>query len=556
MNNMFTYWRHHLLASTATVLLSTGISSAQIFVQPTIKEGFITGGNATSVENTGTGLCSDGSKYLHVSVWDGAAPAFGWSFNGAAQQYQKLDGVNKGYSVYDPDIVGYYDASGTWYMAAVYLARTGTGAYTVRYEVQKYDPSTNSWGLVTGTTRIDNGTTAACKSPNLDVNRRTGDAVIVFEQNGNIYARTRKFTGALTGLRRVACNTTVSGTTYTHYDPDVAAYGDNSGGTAPNIVSITYVTQATVGSSSNLEIDLVQDALTTIQTASAGCSAIPSNTQVAYAPVPSTHILERPRIAAPEFAPSNADPYDCIIAARYNDTFGDQIITMTRHNASYGSTIDVQQQNTLTASQPNVRPVVTYVGDGALLLWQYDDNGAGNSSNTVDILGEWLHWNGTATTGNMLIANAQQAGTQSAPSVEARGYTGYVSSNALSVWADDVKKDIAYKTSNWNSYSLRTAASGSNVASPAKMPSTQMAIYPNPAESGSRVELHLAAQEAAQALQVFEPRSGKVVATLPIEGLQAGKTSTLALPTLPAGLYVLRLTTDKGTRITRFNYQP
>jgi hypothetical protein len=559
MKNTRTPWQRLLLASTTTVLLSTGLVAAQGFVQPNNNEDFITATSAPRVENTGTGVCSDGANYLHVSVWDGAAPAFGWSYNGATQKFDKLDGVNKGYSVYDPDIVGYYDASGAWYMAAVYLARTGTGPYTVRYEVQRYNPSTNAWGIVTPSTRIDNSTTAPCKSPNLDVNRRTGDAVIVFEQNGSIYARTRKFTGALTGLRRVACNgsLTVGGVTsnYTHYDPDVAAYGDNNGGTAPDVVSITYVTQIS-GGASTLEVDLVQSPLATIQTASAGCSPIAAGNQVAYAPVPSTHLLDRPRIAAPEFAPSNADPYDCIIAARYNDNFGDQIITMTRRNASYGPAgIDVQQQNTLTASQANVRPVVTYGGDGALLLWQYDDNGMGNTSNTVDILGMWLHWDGLPMTGDMLIANAQQTGTQSAPSVEARGYSRYVSSTALMVWADDAKQDVAYKPAYWNSGALRPSATGNKTPENDKAGTTQMAIYPNPVDVGSRIELHLAAQEAAQALQVFEPRTGKVVATLPVESLKAGETSTLALPSLPAGLYVLRLTTNQGVRITRFSFK-
>lgn len=547
-------WLGAVARSLGTLALVASIGGgspahAQVIRPAATAEKFLTSGNAKQAQNTGCGQSSDGSKVLQVMTWDGNKPSFGWSFTGNTPGFQPLDATARGMQVYDPDIVSYYDASsGTYFMVAVYLYVPASGASQIYYEQQKYSPSGNAWGVVTPPTQISTGTRFDCTNPNIDVDRISGDAVMVFQQGPSLYAQALKVPSAslATNLDVVATNSP----TQNHSQPDVAIYEDPSG-SLPIIVSVTYITQTNPPSGgSTVEVDLTQDDLNNVQSG----TGFPTP-MITFAPVPSTQILESPRIAAPMFQPGFVSRFDCMTVVRYNNGSGDRIMSLTIQG---GAPVPVQLVNVLTSPyKGNTRPVVTYIGDGALVAWQYD--ATLNIPNTgLDVLGVWVNLNGAPNdsfAGDLLRANKQTKGNQFIPSLEARGGAANPGSNGLAMWFDELQADIAYKPISWFSSQLRPAASTGTPVAQAPGVEKQFSVYPNPAAPGAHVAVPLGRGETAQSLQVLEPRTGLVVATLPLAGLQTG-ANDVALPSLPAGLYVLRLQTDQGPRLTRFSYQP
>ncbi len=531
--------------AVATCICSTNSAVGQAFRPATVTEQYLTGSNTKLVHNTGCGQSSDGSDLMQVLTWDGAKPSFGWSFNGTSTGFQALEAVAQGLTVTDPDIVSSF-TNGKYFMVAVYLVQ-GTSATQVEYEEQAYDPSTNSWVVVTPPTQIDNNLGLNCTSPNVDIDRISGDAVMVFQEGSSIYARALNLTSSTLFNNALVASST---RTLLHRQPDVAIYEDPSG-TFPIIVSVTYITE-NVGSGT-LEVDLAQDKLPNVQAASSFPTPL-----VTFNPVPSNRILEFPRIAAPMFPPGNISRYDCMTVVRYNSGSGDQILTLT---IASGSLVlphaVINAPLTSSYSGANARPVVTYIGDGAFVAWQYDDTNFAKLHKNVDVLGFWVQLNGTRATsfGNdLLVANAHFAGFQGIPSIEARNGTNAIGSTGVAMWFDEDKSDIAYKPINWFSANLRPAANGGSI-SQNLTPDKQLTVYPSPAVAGAHVAMRLTSGETAQMLQVMESRTGTVVANLPLTDIKTGANDVL-LPTLPAGLYLLRLQTDHGSNVIRFNYQP
>lgn len=436
-------WPGAIARTLGSLALVTGIgwitpAIGQNFRLAVAAESLLTGHNTLQAQNTGCGQSNDGSKLLQVMTWDGIKPSFGWNYSGTTTGFQALEAAAQGLKVTDPDIVSYY-VSGKYFMVAVYLVDNGSGINRAFYEEQAYDPSTNTWVVITPPVSIDNGTGQGCSSPNIDVDRVSGDAVMVFEEGKSIFANALNIpSNNLYGPQLIADGTGA----FIRRQPDVAVYEDG-GGTLPIIVSVTYISEYT-GSPNTVQVDLVQPTLLNVQ----GTGPIPSPiSPIPFGPVPASQVLELPRIAAPFFPIGNASRTDCMIAVRNNSGSGDEIHTLTRYAAvAPGTTINniVNAPLTSSYSKANSRPVVTYIGDGGFVGWQYDDANFGKLNKNLDVIGTWVDLSGRPLTyfnNDLLVANKQVKGNQVVPSVEGRN--GLNVSNALAMWFDEYQSDIA-----------------------------------------------------------------------------------------------------------------
>ena len=523
-----------MLSGLALVLGLVWANSAQAqFKQASTAESFL-GANANSAQNTGCGQSGSGINILQVMTWDGDEPSFGWNFKGSQTGHQPLEATNQGYNVTDPDIITFFDQNrDTYSMVAVYLASNG-GPNTVRYEQQDYDPNSNSWNVVTPPTQISGN--GDCASPNIAVDLISGNAVMVFQEGSSVYAQALDVPSAsLYPISEVATN----GPRFSYSQPDVAVYEDPNGG-QPIIVSVTFITRSNFPSS--LSVGLTQNDIASVQ---AGGPVFPTPA-VIYGSFPASSVLETPRIAAPLLSVSSDD---CMTVVHHNDGSSDRIVAIPYGSSNPSSS--PQTVNSLTVSKPhNTRPVVTYLGDGALVAWQFPANIG------VDIVATWVSLTGQpvvngSSPGTLLVANQQTSGNQQIPSLASNN----ANTRLLAIWQDEDMGDIAYKTAGWFSAQLRPA-------NPVSTPNTylaveaekQLSVYPNPATASSHVALKLEANEVVQSLQVLEVRTGKIVADLTQAELRGEFGPTL--PNLPEGMYVLRLQTNKTSRVARFSYQP
>ncbi|UOQ99855.1 T9SS type A sorting domain-containing protein [Hymenobacter sp. 5317J-9] len=514
-------------------------------------EAFLTGGQVSGVTNTGSGQSTDGADVLQVFAWDGAKPSFGWNFSGTQTGAQPLEAVLRGLTVKDPDIVSFCD--GKFYMAAVYLATIG-GIDRVVYEVQAYDPGVNGWVVVIAPTLVDNGSGLSCSSPNLDVDRKNGNAVITFAE-GEVYVRALNIPAqTLYPISRVTFS---SPGQQSSRQPDVAIFEDQAspGSSVVSVISVSEYTPS--GPGGFVSLTLGQGKLADVQAGGTTPAIYYAGGSALY---PLTDKLDWPRIAAPSAIYGRLDPADCLIVVRHNDNIGggDEIHTLAKFSAASSSLIDhVISAPLLARTKGSQLPAVTYIGDGGFVAWQYDDSSNRLLNKNLDVVGTWVNWDGSSNLsgGNLQVANTQTFGAQFAPSVEGRnGATVY---DGVLAWHDAAKADLAYKPLHWSTPQLRPARSSASAPlTPQDAEMTNgVGVYPNPAAAEATALVQLGATELAETVQVLDSRTGRQVATLPVAGLRDG-VNRLSLPALPAGLYLLRVQTSQGVRVARFSYLP
>ncbi len=521
--------------------------------------------------NTGNDVASstNGSQ-LRVMCWDGATPAFGYEFyNGATglpaliknQNITGPTGVGA-IKIVDPDVV-INQIPGTttnWNIMLVYVVQSNTSAFQNRIysEVWQYSTTTNNVTQTGAAIRVD-GLNSPAANPNVDVSRDPGTittsyAVVVYQQNNQVYARTRNMTlsgftagGAFTASRRMSL--AAAGTTYNQ--PDVAIHYFVIGSTTYSHVYVTYVEK----SSTVQQVRVLEEPYNTVSLGGTTPTSGSPATKFTYQTPAVTDVLEYPRIAAQFFTTGSFDDGYTVVFRKNETGFDDEIYVQTRYNG----VDNAQTVNIDLLGCSNVRPVVAYSGDLILVDWTYSGNCLTGSTNTTDVVARRLQWDGNPADVDYLRVNTNSAGTQAVPCVAGR----FVNDNyTFFGWHDANLSQMRFKRSYYNNNPLRPVRGGSGVPTPATTTGAEtgrVQLYPNPATAATSVRLTVPADETLTDVRVVDLKSGRPLGGLaPTAALRGEEVAlrTLLPAGTPAGLYVLRLTTSAGVYTERFEYHP
>ncbi len=572
---------HSFLAQTARRLsLATVFSlsllagaSAQSIVAPVTPDAANTFTTAAP-NNTGCDVTQDSRGQLRVFVWESSSTAstIGWEWTPASglavKGTQTVAGPGTG-AVTDPDVVVARPPNNTspFYILVAYVHKPA-GTANIHYEMWSFNPSISTTTISkvfqnTANTlhviRVNPTTTATCSSPNVDINTHTtgsnrADACIVYEQNGNIFARTRRLVNrgwsSILGLPAAGsldpvyqANATSAGGGITYSQPDVAVSYEFGG---DKLTHITYIENNTVSSTKNVLIS--QPDYSGVQ----GGGTNPGYPENSILSAPLSNTVEFPRVATPATPLSGNDFTDyCVVVRQSIASPVNQVIWALGQSQSTPFSTDL---NTSIKGCTNEYPVVTYAGDAIDVSWQYRSAAGCTASTGYDILQRWLYWSGGIGSANYSRVNSTATGDQRIPCTAGRDLTAYPSpfnsNNAMYGFYDANAGAIKFKLSNYSNQPLRPASP--TPASPDGSDSP-MEVYPNPANGAAM--LHLPVTVASHEVVITDLLTGRTIVRRTVSHTEATLRTLLPAST-PAGVYVARVPTAPTVRPVRFQYQP
>jgi hypothetical protein len=578
MKTLFTTLRLGTMARIATslaaaALLTTGSAQAQVIYNLAANgDNSGTGGTgATGVSNTGCEVAYYGiDVLLRAFTWDTGSGAYlGWVLGSNKGSAPLL-----GTGAEDPDVVvdpgsTSNGGKGSGKMLVTYL-RNGS----VYYEVRQVNGAGTTLTTIKGSTIVNTAGAGLCSNPNVDVNN-DGEALIVWEQSGAIYARTFALAASTssTNLGSVY-RVTSAQANYSFSQPDVAINRNTNNGSTAVVPSFVYVaTDLTTGTQT---LRMSQPAMTNVR-AGSGSGLAGTNVYVG------SGALETPRIAAAvNYAGMGSYGYEVVLTDL--DGAGNKIIGL--NNSSSSSAVSVA--NLPAASVLNIngdgttplyalatceRPVVTYNGDAILVAWTLLDGGSvpPTFQGNKDVIKVNLSYMKGDVIGNgYSVVDKSTTGDQYVPSIAGRltSFTlgGTNLSEALYAFFDENVGDVLWKSSYYFNTNLRPTATtaapkgkGTGTAqltAPATRGTERLEAYPNPFHGTATFNLGLREGEHVRSLEVYST-TGQRVSTVALPTEQSAPTVSFdaVAAGLTPGLYLVRLTTDQGTQNLRLHYE-
>ncbi|RAK65900.1 T9SS type A sorting domain-containing protein [Hymenobacter edaphi] len=567
MLNVLTLARY-TAALAVIIFLSAGVALAQVAYYPATTQDYPISSpqGVSGVLNTGCEVAyyGTGGALLKAIVWDSSNGSYlGWDLDGTTGSLPLL-----ATGAQDPDVVVDPGPSTTG---------VGTGkmlvTYTVNgnifYEVRQLNATGTSLTTIKGSTQVNTTGLGQCANPNVDVNNN-GEAVIVWEQNGLIYARTFALTAStsttnLGGVYQVVGNQPG----FVFSQPDVA-FNRNTNNESNDLDVASFVFVATNTATAAQTIRMVQPPVADLRS---GATLLTRDIDI----YTGFGRLNTPRISAThnyggfgsygyEVVLTDSNSSDSKVIGLNNsrsslpvhDTFADMPRVTVLNETGDGIT-------PLYALAAAVSPVVTYAGDAILVAWTNGGPAPATRYGDKDVLQLRLDYNtGAVQNYNQFngdgyaIVNQNEIGSQYLPAIAGRltattpgGLFG--TNDALYAFLDEAQSLIAYKSSPYNNVSLRPGAGGAPAKPGAGQVATRFAAYPNPFNGTATLDLALGANEQVRSLRVYNT-TGQLVSTLTpasagsivFDGAAAG---------LKPGLYVLQLTTTHGSRSLRLHYR-
>ena len=480
-----------------------------------------------NTQNTGNDVSTHFGDPFEVMCWDdpGNQAFFGWDFGyGGLTGVQPITGNGIG-PVEDPDIV--VDPNGNGCIAIVYRVFDGAN-WRIYYEEHCYDVFNNVFNLVTGPTVIDNNFGFDCTSPNIDIQQAGSRMVVTWEEASRIWGRAGVLTGGMSANTMYVSSCTGDGA-----EPDVAV--------SVNQVAFTYIGN----SGTNLWV----------QNTSLG-------NVFAGAPGPCTGVILRSLVWPGEqfFGPR--------VAMQAGSNVNEVVVHYTdgAHNFIYGynSSTGYLETHINLVCPPismvdygNMRPAVAWYDADIIVVWDHDDgwnvNGPFYLGMEREVVANQLDFNGNVMNCSCVSVVNQTYnpgdGNQRTASVAGR-YSGSYA-NMLYTWVNDGNNRIEYKRSFFTNVNLKKDVD--EVAEATE----SMSVYPNPFSDAATINVTLAEGETAQALQVIDI-TGKVVGAFNVNGLTEGNYNFQlqdAISNIPAGIYMVRFTTDQSSKTLKVTKQ-
>ena len=510
------------------------IAQAQFFPATTRDETARAFTAQVNVANTGNSQLIVDNKLFRAMAWDGTGtvangPGIFVDYNGNTK-FANLG--SPGGIISDPDIAAYqYDANVIRIFAA-YVK--GSDVVVERYE---YNVSTNAiLRVAAGNNQIISGATY----PNVDVNE-VGEGVVVYEKNTEIFARTINLaqpSPTLTPAFRVDYEAPGFNDWWAS-SPDVAIKKHTSG--PGSTVSFIYKEQYTDFSWPYSDVIVKQEAFSTVA-ASTGTSGTTIQWGAAYY-YSGLNYSEPyyPRIAVLHAPFMNDKDFAAVVQD------GNLIASIASNNngASYSQyNLNDNTQAPDLSNSYNEKPAIAYAGDLPIVAW----TNTSAFSNGTDVISKRLAPTGIPINTSYSVVNYTPTGGQFAPSVSGT----YYDAQALYTFYDKDAQTLLYKSSS--SYNTNLRQANPNAVSTNTQTEAQLSVYPNPATDNSLIEITLQDAKQIKALELYN-LTGQKVCSYDLSKLAVGSSRfnlhNKQTKNLPKGVYLLRLTTDKGQKVVK-----
>ncbi|MBK0403385.1 T9SS type A sorting domain-containing protein [Adhaeribacter sp. BT258] len=469
-----------------------------------------------TILNTGVDEIAYSNSILRAMVYDGATPSIVCELNGnTGVPFPLPSGAT------NPDVALYSNGT-TTYAFVVFINSVGRATCN-RYT---YNASTNQF--TSAAAKTVSSQASGCTNPNIDITP-SGEAVVVYEHNNAIFARSYNVSNTLSWPASAFAQEIVDDPfgDLENYHPDVAVNkkGNNV------VVSFIYVNDDVVNAAKETAVLQMPFSSVGITATPSGISGIPVVQAPSY-----TDVMQYPRITAPH-SPSHFNDNDFaavvqvnndVYSAVTNDNFSNVYSVALTNSAQFGN-------------GNNEKPVVTYSGDNVIVAWSYGDAGK-LGTNNKEVLATRLYWGGVPVTVDFSVVNLKTNGNQFAPSIVGNINPG----NTFYMFVDEDQKAILYKESHWLNSSLRTANPNGTSATNPFAPNL-LKIYPNPITDQSQMEITLKEGDVVKSLSLYN-LAGQKVANFETSNLVPG-VNQLSLHSkqtenLQKGMYVLRFITN------------
>jgi len=474
---------------------------------------------------------------LKAMVWDGDVPtlAFDYKDGAVTGMFALGQGGPAGVGlITDPDVV--IDPNGSGRMLVVYKGQDDQ----IYLELFEYN---DIGGAQVSPPKLVNPTTGFCNSPNVDVSA-TGDVVITWEENGDIFARRFNFVSGLYP-HTLKVNGDPLSPSGLCSSPDVAI-ARIPGSLVPSyMVDFVFIKEY----NGKKSVWLQRVTLDEITSGGKGVKNYGYGfTKQLFSADPG-QTLGAPRIAAPADNPA-LSPYDFTVVVRVNDGSSDHLWAITHHLATAG--FDQLNYTELNANPNDITmcgngdPVVSYVGNAIITAWTYADGACALISGTKEVIVRQLAWDGTPLYPDYSIVNFDLMGDQYRIAVSgnhsAIGQTFYT-------FYDENAQSIAYKSSEYSNIDLKWTGNETPDAE------TSLDVYPVPVMDEMTLSINIAKGETPEMLEVYN-MAGQVVYRFDASNLHEGNntlTWNAKNENVGAGVYMIRLVTDKSTKSITVN---
>ena len=485
--------------------------------------------SSNGVENTGVdaqGTYSPSGEFS-AAVWDGDRPGIGTYFQGAVPDgpYSvSIAGSRQGLTVLDPDVVIVPEITNA--VLVVYQGISSNGNSNIYYEVwPRTGPGSGSLGPapIAGPLTVSSAPSGRERHPNVDIDAN-GIAGIVWEDYGTTGGIKVRFIDMLAGSPYVSfgslSNFQAGSTIGLVSQPDIAMVDNAYYGT--NKVHLVY--KEINGASESIAILLYDFTLLSTGT------SLPTPTYISSIVV-NPNTLNRPRIAG---------------GYLHED---DHIITYERYDAgsmSYLIMEDGYEAGARIPGKPSVentnlteiqgRPVVSYSGDLAMIMWEYDDRNTGIYSSTDEIHGQINLWNLGNWFPCLSLLEFPNTTSTRIPSICGRA------SHVYHVWYDAVNSQIGFKFHSSSSPNIRKQNPAISTENSNESTQKELVVYPIPSSG---------------VLNVVNAQPGVDYQLINVQGklVQDGKFTSpahiLRLDELPSGVYWLKLVDNQKPRTLR-----
>jgi len=486
--------------------------------------------NSSDVLNTGVDVQRTFSPNgeLIAAVWDGSNPGIGTYLYGTVidgPHAIPIAGSSQGLTVIDPDVVIVPEITNL--VLVVYQGIDASGASNIYYEIWDRPVLTSAQlgaGPIVGPKTVSSSPSGRERNPNVDVDYG-GVASIVWEDYGSnqILIQLIDLIGGMPYIPFGFLNDySASIPAGTVSDPDISIFQDPM--TGNNQIHLVYKRVLS-------GFDYIDVCFYTINDIVNLGTAAPNPDYISSI-VPNPVFLNKPRIAA-----GYVNPSDHIITyERYDGNTGTYYILSDGYENGIPIGLTVKNAN---FSEIQSLPVVSYGGDLAMIMWEYDDANTAIYSSVNEIHGQITFWDLTNFVPCFSLLEFPNTTSNTIPSIAGRAVGG----NMCHVWYDEVNREIGFKSnssSNPNIRRGRVQVDGGNSTTSAE--TKELLIYPNPTQGVLYFSNIMPGTE-----YIMTSMHGSIVQ----RGTFNSADTQLNMENLNTGVYLLKLHSDKLSTTTR-----
>ncbi len=510
----------------ATITLFINMVSAQFYLSVNPDFSIQNTGN---VQNTGNDIAEYSmnlNQDMKVMVWDGDNPGFYWSLEGTGgvinSGIMPIDTCSGGnIAVFNPDVV--LSEGGA---VALIVWEDNGNIYVCSKEFvnnqfqHKYGPFSFGPGI----------------NPNVDAAHRYKDirCVVTWEFNNEIFAKACNIEGLDTSSTLIIKPSTGDPR---YKKPDVALYLYEGQTDTFTVVSFAYAGEKPNG---NWLFQVVQYYIDSLIDPTKGHLDTLKYPNRIPSPGPFQYILTvgYPRIAAPAL-PQDTFDFSMVVDVHYLDEDWNQIRGIWNFTAFNNNLFRHFYDTCINAYLPpptfptthyvNYKPVITYCGDNIHVAWEYFDQPGEIWQDHWHIIKLSLDLDGTPTD-DYSVVNYNLTSNYQKPSIAGR--FSYFTHN-LYTFYDMYAGEVNYKSSYCSNQYLRMSK-----------PEPEFVFYPNPANS--MVFCKIPRDDAPVSISLYDI-NGRLLKTIPYPVNEI----SLDLSDLCSGIYLVRVELPNNTKSFR-----